>query len=287
MGVNMANYSDLSEEYPNEVRPFLDRDEVDESQLTADQKSWRRDGVLIKERFLPDSVIDAYAKFRSRVDQAGGWPDPCPYQRHDEIKDIALHPALCEKMEELIGYPMGLHLNLTGWVSTQRRWHSDDYLNPEFVYSHYIAVWIALEDINPDSGPFQFVRGSHKWPPLRRHRIFSHISDKEANGPDWPWITEAIVATACEQEIKARETTVETFLPKKGDVLFWHGRLIHQGSMPNVPGTPRRSLISHYSSLFHRPDMPVRQVYLKTGKTYFHFPDFDDKRHDEAMRLSE
>ncbi len=280
MGIS---YTDLSEEYPNDVRPLLDRDVINESMLNEDQRLWRRDGVLVKQQFLPEKVVDDYVAFRRKVVLDGGWKDPCPYLRHDELKDIALYSPLVEKMDELIGQPMGLHLTLTGWVSTQRRFHSDDYLNPDFVHSHYIAVWIALEDIDPASGPFQFVRGSHKWPPLRREKLFEQIPEAQAQRPDWPSTTENIVAVACEEEIVRRGQAVETFLGKKGDVLFWHGRLIHQGSYPTVPGTPRRALIAHYSSLNHRPDMGVRTTYAKTGKPYFYFSNWESSEHDEGV----
>jgi len=173
-------------------------------------------------------------------------------------------------MKSLIGHPMGLHLNLTGWVSTQRDWHSDDYLNPHFVYSHYVAVWIALEDISINSGPFEFVRGSHRWPPLRQDKLFTKISKEEAKNPDWPWTTEGIVVNACESEITRRGAKIEKYLPSKGDVMFWHGRLLHRGSKPTVPGTSRKSLISHYSSINHRPDFAVQAIYKKTGGHYFY-----------------
>ena len=31
----------------------------------------------------------------------------------------------------------------------------DGYLNPDRVSDHYIAAWVALEDIDPNAGPFQ------------------------------------------------------------------------------------------------------------------------------------
>lgn len=269
----MISYQQLSEDYPDSVKPFLDKISIPDW-ITEEQKEWTRDGVLIKKKFLPDQIVEAYYNFRSKVNLDGGWKDPCPYMRHDELKEICLYEPLVSKMEEIIGEPMGLHLNLTGWVSTQRAWHSDDYLNPEYVYSHYVAVWIALEDINPNSGPFQYVPGSHLWAPLRRHKLFSMIPAEQSSRGDWPSTTENIIATACEQEIKDRGAEIVTYLPKKGDVLFWHGRLIHRGSLPSVPGTPRRSLIAHYSSLNHRTDMQERRVYGPTGKMYFHFPQY-------------
>ena len=76
-----------------------------------------------------------------------------------------------DKIEMLIGTPMGLNLALTGWRSTTRTWHQDDYLNPPYINCHYAAVWIALEDIDPDCGMFEFVPGSHKWPLTRGAKI--------------------------------------------------------------------------------------------------------------------
>lgn len=276
-------YEALTEEYPSATRPWLDRDDVDESRLTPDQLAWRRDGVLIKKGLLPPDVVEAYKAFRAKAHAPGGWRDPCPYLRHDELKDIALYGPMVDVMESLIGHPMGLHLTLTGWISTDRRFHSDDYLNPEYVHSHYIAVWMALETINPDSGPFQFVRGSHRWPPLRRHKLFEMIPREVQGTAEWPHTTEGIVATACEREIERRGATVETFLGEPGDVLFWHGRLVHQGSRAKQPGIPRRALIAHYSSLNHRPDMGRRQVYAKTGKTYFDFPEWLGAEHEVGV----
>jgi Phytanoyl-CoA dioxygenase (PhyH) len=276
-------YAALAEEYPSATRPWLDRDEVDEAALTEDQRAWRRDGVLIKRGLLPPDVVGAYTRFRARAHAPGGWRDPCPYLRHDELKAIALHAPMVDVMESLIGHPTGLHLTLTGWISTDRRWHSDDYLNPEFVHAHYIAVWIALERIDPESGPFQFVRGSHRWPPLRRHRLFAMIPPDVQRTAEWPHSTEGIVAVACEREIARRGAAIETFLGGPGDVLFWHGRLVHQGSRARVPGLPRRALIAHYSSLNHRPDMPRREIYPPTGKTYFDFPEWRGREHDEGV----
>jgi len=58
-----------------------------------------------------------------------------------------------------------------------------------------------------------------------------------------------------------RGSQVEQLLAKKGDVLIWHANLMHRGSKPNVPGTPRKALICHYSSINHRVDMPAKKLF--------------------------
>ena len=66
---------------------------------------------------------------------------------------------------------MCLSLALTGWVSTERNWHQDDYLNPPDVDAWYVAAWLALDDIPSGSGPFQYVPGSHRWPAIRGDKV--------------------------------------------------------------------------------------------------------------------
>ncbi|GFE68442.1 phytanoyl-CoA dioxygenase family protein [Chroococcus sp. FPU101] len=155
-------FEELSE-IPNEsLLPALDHSNCDETQLTDIQKSWRKNGLVILERFLPNNLIEKYSQLRSKFPHSDGWSCPTPYMYYKEIRDICLYPPLMETMKSLIGDEMGLHLNLTGWVSTTRDWHQDDYLNPPFVNSWYAAVWMALDDIHPDSGPFEYVPGSHR-----------------------------------------------------------------------------------------------------------------------------
>ena len=75
-----------------------------------------------------------------------------PYVHVPEMRDLALYPPLMEKMKHLIGEDMLLHLCLTGWT-TERQWHQDEYRS--FCCSTYAAVWIALDTITADSGPFE------------------------------------------------------------------------------------------------------------------------------------
>ena len=134
---------------------------------------------------------------------------------------------------------MLLHLTLTGWVSTERNWHQDDYLNPPFVNSWYAAVWVALDRIDPDSGPFEYVPGSHAWPLLRGDKVRAHMLEEEAEARDpetgaglWPTLSEKLVVPAIEAELASKQSRTEHFLAEKGDVLIWHGRLMHRGSSP-------------------------------------------------------
>lgn len=269
-------FADLSELPDPAILPWIDRPGIDESGLSADQISWRRDGVVIKRGFLPQQLVDAYCVRRARLGNFAGWQSPTPYLHVPELRDLALYPPMMALMESLIGEPMMLHLALTAWVSTERNWHQDDYLNPPHVNSWYTAVWMALDDIHPDSGPFQYLPGSQNWNLMRRDKVRSFLTEEELGrreGPlqtnAWERYSERFVAPAIEAEIERLNLTPTDYLPQKGDLLIWHGRLMHRGSEARVRHMERKSLICHYSGVHHREDMPERRT--ENGGTYAWF----------------
>jgi hypothetical protein len=237
--------------------PLLDQPDVAEETLTERQRRWRRDGVLILPGFLPDDLIEAYKKERWRLlPSLLPWKSPVAYVHVPTCRALCTHRGLSEVLEEIMGEPMAVNLTLTGWLSTERDWHQDCYLNPPFVNDWYAAVWIALEDIAPESGLFEYVPGSHRGLALSREKVLAALNPSERNREDWPVTSERFVVPACEAKIKRSGAEVKQFLAKKGDVLIWHGRLLHRGSKAKVHGTPRRALIAHYSGVMRRPDFP-------------------------------
>lgn len=237
---------------------------------------WNENGFVILNSFIPEDLMTKYEECwrEYNADSPGGWQYPTPYMHHPELLSIATYKPLCEEIERLIGEPAGVHLNLTGWVSTQRDWHQDSYLNPPHVGDFYAAVWIALDDIHPDSGPFQMIPGSHRWPQVTNEKILAALSPEERNH-EWPKYSERLLSPLFTDEIEARKAEVFTHLPKRGDVLIWHGRLLHRGSPANVPMMERRSLIAHYSGINHRHDMPTPRTHRDGG---YYFPIINDAR---------
>ena len=289
--MNEITFESLCEEIPDEKRAWLDRDNALDKIYALTQgfgstlnsasailhREWHKDGYLILRNFMPGHLIDAYiARYEADNGQGAqiGYKSNTPYMQVDEIKDLALYAPLMEILAGLIGEPMGMSLNLCNWISTERNWHQDDYLNPPEVNGHYLACWFALDDIHPDSGVFEFVPGSHKWPVMRGEKVRALLEPHERNDPNWPRTAERFLDGVFENEIEKRAAQVYNWHDaQKGDVLIWHSWLAHRGTKPKQPGLLRKSLIAHYSGINHRPDMQ-KPLFWENGESSkgYYFP---------------
>lgn len=102
-----------------------------------------------------------------------------------------------------------------------------------------VTCWIALDDVQPDSGPMVFLEGTQE---LGIWKLPMGITGDDAQKPGLP------------DGFKTREVPV---LIKKGAVSFHHGLLLH-GSDRNFSSSRRRALVSHVmsSECTYRPGQP-------------------------------
>jgi ectoine hydroxylase-related dioxygenase (phytanoyl-CoA dioxygenase family) len=122
---------------------------------------------------------------------------------------------------------------------------------------HLIAIWVALEDSHPDSGPLDYIPGRHKLAPYRFSDGGFHGIDAEM--PDW--------RAAMDQAAAQAGLERHVFLAKKGDVFIWHAHLLHGGSPIRDPARTHKSYVFHYVSesdaraagarSINRPPQPV------------------------------
>ena len=91
-----------------------------------------------------------------------------------------------------------------------------------------VAAWMALDPVDQANGCLEVVPGSHRWPILCTEKADTKVSFTDVTVP----LPDAAAAVPVEME--------------PGDVLFFHGALVH-GSAPNVTADRfRRALIGHY-----------------------------------------
>lgn len=247
---------------------------------------WNDDGVVLLPGFFDDALLAPYrdewraaAGFRGLREVDGvpvvdadtliPWPYAAPYMHQPALRRLLCDGDLGRILTGLTGDRMALSLALTEWKSTERDWHADAYLNEPDVGDWYAAVWIALDDVPPDSGVFEYVPGSHRWPQVTRETIARYV---DLDDPLWPRHSEAVLTPCFEAEIEAREATTLRHLPRRGDVLIWHARLLHRGTRPKVPDAYRPSLIAHYSGANHRPLLGAPVQEPAAGGWYFPVP---------------
>ncbi len=103
------------------------------------------------------------------------------------------------------------------------------------------ASWLALEDVCPGSGEFEFVPGSHSVPE------YLHPGVSKGHNNDMTTYDEVLkqMKAACVD----RGFTTERFKAKKGDVLIWHADLLHGGAKIEDISSTRKSLVTHFMPL--------------------------------------
>lgn len=110
------------------------------------------------------------------------------------------------------------------------------------------ASWVALEDVKAGSGELIYYPGSHRLPDWLYSGEFKHF-----NSTRDPHAEHLAHLQALHDRSKERGLSLESFLPKKGDVLIWSSDLAHGGSQIQDPDSTRRSLVTHYTSVATRP----------------------------------
>ena len=115
---------------------------------------------------------------------------------------------------------------------------------------HFLASWVALEDIQPGSGELIYIPKSHKFqkyyfdPETRRRHWNAAADGNEHNVRFIEWLYE---------EAERLGLSVKKFAPRKGDILIWHSNLAHGGGEINKPNSTRRSLVTHYCPINNTP----------------------------------
>ncbi len=263
---------------PTEQLPWLDRPDAlqaIERRLAAGAigaregdwlRKWVRDGYAVFESVLPPEDV---AAINSDVDAV------LEANRHlpiDELKkkfeNVYVHsaavsralclPAMLERLDLILGTRALPHQTLNLPVSSQQAAHSDQILMTTHPLGYTIAVWFALEDIAPDSGPLVIYPGSHRLPHLsaREVGIPRGVSEEECTR-----IYDERYYDLIARRIRERGLSPIPFLPRQGDALVWHSNLLHGAWPITRAGATRKSLIAHYfgadaqaySDLFQRP----------------------------------
>ena len=117
--------------------------------------------------------------------------------------------------------------------------HQDTAVFHIFPPNYIIGAWIACEDISPDSGPLMFYPGSNREPIFEQFDNYPQTSLRTADPKLFREYQEYMDRLTHKYERRL-------FIAKKGEVLLWHGMLLHGGSEIKDPNLTRKSYVIHY-----------------------------------------
>lgn len=189
-----------------------------------------------------------YSTFWSRPDKKEFLPAKSEYLTLPEAKILDVHyhlptshslifsPKILKFLWEIFGEAPVAFQSLYFEYGSAQGAHNDT----AFVYveppSSFAASWIALEDVQPNTGELFYYPGSQKY-----EQKFANGGKKfdpsDEDAGHYSQILEALLEEA--------GMSKETFLPHKSDTLFWAANLVHGGS-PHTNNLSRRSLVTHY-----------------------------------------
>jgi phytanoyl-CoA hydroxylase len=117
--------------------------------------------------------------------------------------------------------------------------HQDTAVFHIFPPNFIIGAWIACEEISPDCGPLMYYPKSHLEPIFHEFDNYPQTNFRTASLD----IVEAYRKYVAELTHKYDR---HLFIAKKGEILLWHGMLLHGGSQINNAKLTRRSYVIHY-----------------------------------------
>ena len=153
------------------------------------------------------------------------------------MRDLALAPKITRALTKLLGEAPCICNSLIFERGSQQNLHVDTYYMPPPEGNRLIATSICLEDVHPEAGPVQYVRGSHKLRPYRNPEGGRHVRSQ---------FDQVDADLQMDEKLAAHDQSPEPFLGNAGDVLIWHEELVHGGSPIIDMARTRMSLVTHY-----------------------------------------
>lgn len=178
--------------------------------------------------------------------------------------NIMMHPAIIRTLTLLFDEPVIAMQSLLFEYGSEQHLHQDFPYVHSGIPSHLIGGWVACEHADEENGSLLYFPGSHRIP------LFDFGSGSVLYRNDDPKKIEAFeeyLAAECGR-LSKKPTILRA---EKGDVLLWHGALVHGGSPTRQKQQTRRSFVAHYSTQRayskdrRSPDREPKNVSLNGG----------------------
>lgn len=190
----------------------------------------------------------------------------------ENCRNLSKHPSVFSALAFLYDAQPRPFSTINFIRSTNQPLHSDYVHFGTFPELRLAGTWIALEDINPDSGPLSIVPKSHRLPTFDYQadlglQIPKSMGDLKVNYELYEsWIVERLANLG-----------LDTYTPplKKGDCIVWAANLIHGSPNCINNNLSRKSQVTHWDFVdveFHyNPNFSDRtkNKFVKREPIYF------------------
>jgi ectoine hydroxylase-related dioxygenase (phytanoyl-CoA dioxygenase family) len=210
-------------------------------------KGFSKDGYIILEKaFSGDEVETILSEIESlkKTGKAKHRDDEriiFAIHKSEKIYELATKKKITHLLDFLLGKKAKLFQSLNFEHGSAQRAHSDTIHMTTYPLGYLVAVWVALEDIHPDSGPLFYYPGSHKLPYVLNDD-YNHGGNYFLLGPKAYQKYE----DAIQEVIENNKLKKEIFCPKKGDAFIWHANILHGGSRIKNSALTRKSMVLHF-----------------------------------------
>lgn len=208
---------------------------------------WSAQGYLLWDQFIAgdkaDQINDEVDELVASEKLQFTHDNKLPFlmKRSAVIRDLANDPRMLQLLKFILGKEVIPFQTLNFIRGSGQRTHSDSIHMTTYPLGYLIAVWIALEDIDPNAGPLYYYPGSHRLPYLLNDD-FGNISSAWKLGKRVYREYEDII----EGLVQENQMEKKYFLPRKGDMLVWHANLLHGGEPIQDHTLTRKSMVIHY-----------------------------------------
>lgn len=259
----------------SEEVPWLDRPDATEAlradprydelspEMRAKVEGWIADGFLVLEGKLSRDEVEEVNSDLARLYDAGtiryhplGQRIVNAFEHSEPVRRAVTDPELTRLLSFLLGREANLFQTINFFVGSQQAAHSDSFHMTTEPMGYLIAIWVALEDVDADSGPVYYYPGSHRLPYVMTENLGNGSGGKESR------YSERIAELVEEHALEPVE-----FTAKAGDVLVWHANLLHGGRGIRREGATRKSLVAHYfgSGVLCYHEVTERPAVVRSG----------------------
>jgi hypothetical protein len=212
------------------------------------QRHLLRWGFCVLHEQLPDELVESFRSELSAAIKRGdlhyraGSSDRI-HQAHQKLpsaRAVWLYPPVLQFLEDYFKDTPCACQTLTYVNGSEQNAHQDSIHLTPYPNGFMCGVWVALEDVQENSGELYVYPGSHRSGSLRATPLGLHkvVNDDYSHY--------RVFDEAIQELIRAERYDKLVYRPKAGQILVWHENLIHGGSPRIERDRTRLSVVSHY-----------------------------------------